>query len=381
MNLLTLHQPRRLVIGHGCSTQTVGLLADLAVRRVLLVTSKSVRPQLQPIVDAIRHSGAEIIEAPFVPAEPTLNFFQAILPPIRAKGPDAVLGVGGGSALDIAKLLAALINSGQDVRTVFGTDLLASRTLPLICLPTTAGTGSEVSPIAVLLDEVEELKKGVVSPMLVPDAALVDPALAVNLPPHLTAATGLDALTHCLEAYVNRFAHPLTDTYALQGIQLIAANLLPAVQDGKNLAARSALALGSLYGGLCLGPVGTAAIHALSYPLGGRFRVGHGAANALLLPHVARFNLHSAPERYATVARSLGVPAGKSAIETAERGVELLARLARDCGAPQTLSSLNIPRAAIPGMAAAAVQVTRLLKNNVRSVSETEAAAIYEAAF
>jgi alcohol dehydrogenase class IV len=238
-----------------------------------------------------------------------------------------------------------------------------------------------VSPNAILLDEADELKKGVVSPHLVPDAAYVDPQLSVSVPPAVTAATGLDALTHCIEAYANKFAHPIVDTYAREGIQLIASHLVRAVRDGHDLEARTALSLGSLYGGLCLGPVNTAAVHALSYPLGGRFHVAHGVSNALLLPHVLRFNLAAAPRRYADVAAALGVTRNGSDTSTAEQGVEFLSNLSKHCGVPQKLSELKIPHAAIPDMAKSAMQVTRLLKNNLRPLTEADAVRIYEAAY
>jgi alcohol dehydrogenase class IV len=267
------------------------------------------------------------------------------------------------------------------VAEVFGIGLLQGRELFLVCLPTTAGTGSEVSPNAILLDEADELKKGVVSPHLVPDAALIDPLLTLSVPAPVTAATGLDALTHCIEAYANKFAHPITDQYALQGIRLISANLLRAVRNGADAEARANLALGSLYGGLCLGPVNTAAVHALAYPLGGRFKMAHGVSNAVLLPNVLRFNFSAAPGRYAEVAVALGVERNPSALVMAERGVERLAELSRACGVPQRLSDFKIPRDAIPAMARAAMQVTRLLKNNLRPVTEADAAGIYEATY
>jgi alcohol dehydrogenase class IV len=167
----------------------------------------------------------------------------------------------------------------------------------------------------------------------------------------------------------------------LQGLKLISANLLRAVRNGNDLEARAALSLGSLYGGLCLGPVNTAAIHALAYPLGGRFRIAHGVANALLLPHVCRFNFSAAPGRYADISEALGLQRNGSDLTTAEHGVEFLAQLSRDCGVPQKLSDLDIPRQAIPPMARAAMQVTRLLKNNLRPLTEADATSIYNAAY
>lgn len=381
MNTVTLLQPPRIVFGNGCASQAAEFLLQIGANRVLLVTSKSVRSQVEFLVSALKAAGSEIVELGFIPTEPTVGFFEAALTESRAAKVDAVLAVGGGSVIDVAKLLAALIRGTQHVTEVFGINLLALRGLPIVCLPTTAGTGAEVSPNAILLDEASELKKGVVSPHLVADAAFVDPLLTVSVPPDVTAATGLDALTHCIEAYANKFAHPIVDNYALQGMKLISQNLLTAVRDGNNLDARAAVALGSLYGGLCLGPVNTAAVHALAYPLGGKFRIAHGVSNALLLPHVLRFNFSAAPERHAEIALALGEERGPSDLQTAEAGVEFLSQLSRDCGVPQKLSDLHIPRDEIPAMAKSAMLVQRLLKNNLRLISEADAIEIYEAAF
>lgn len=381
MNSVTLLQPPRIVIGDGCAPQCAEFFAQRGVKRVLLVSSTPVLPTLTGVMEALTQVGVAVVRSLTIDREPTREMFEQVLAVARKENIEAVLGIGGGSAIDVAKLVAALTHGKQDTSEVFGINLLASRALPLVCLPTTAGTGAEVSPNAILLDEADELKKGVVSPYLVPDAVFIDPRLTLTVPPAVTAATGLDALTHCIEAYANKFAHPVVDVYALQGIRLIAANLERAVRDGQDLEARGALALGSFYGGLCLGPVNTGAVHALSYPLGGRFHIAHGVANSLLLPHVIRFNAPAAENRYAEVALALGVPPGANAAATAERGVEFLAQLSRDCGVPQTLSELKIPRDAIPSLAQAALQVQRLLKNNPRPVTEPDAVGIYEAAF
>jgi alcohol dehydrogenase class IV len=187
----------------------------------------------------------------------------------------------------------------------------------------------------------------------------------------------MDALTHCLEAYTNKFAHPVVDVYALQGIRLIAANLLRAVKNGNDIEAREALALGSMYGGLCLGPVNTAAVHALSYPLGSEFHLSHGLSNAILLPAVMRFNICANPKKYAEVALACGVAPGATDEETALKGVEFIAQLSKDCGIPTTITELGIPASAVDGMAKAAMGVQRLLKNNPREVTEEDARGIY----
>ena len=377
---ISLSQPQRLVFGQGCAAESAPHLRRSGCRCAFLVTGPQTRGLAEILAEAIRREGlaTEIYDG--VNQEPTIAMFDAALAIARAVRPDAVVGIGGGSPLDVAKLVAALLDVGQSVEGLFGSDLLARRTTFLVCLPTTAGTGSEVSPNAILMDESSRLKKGVVSPYLVPDATFVDPLLTVSMPPAVTAATGMDALTHCIEAYTNRFAHPIIDLYALEGIRLIGANLQRAVENGSDLAARESVALGSMYGGLCLGPVNTAAVHALSYPLGGEFHVPHGVSNAVLLPHVMDFNAPACPDRSAEVAVSLGIAKAGTPLETARRGIERVQELARRCGVPLSLSDLGVPITAVPEMAEMAMQVTRLLKNNPRELTLGEAARIYERA-
>lgn len=381
MNIVTLLQPPRIVVGNGCAPQCADVLAQRDVRRVFLVSSTPVLPTVTPVLDALAAEGIACVQSPTIDREPDRALLSSALDAARTAEVDGVLGIGGGSAIDVAKLVAALLNNSQKLDEVFGINLLKSRALPLVCLPTTAGTGAEVSPNAILLDENEDLKKGVISPHLVPDAAFVDPLLTITVPPAVTAATGMDALTHCIEAFANNFAHPAVDIYALEGIRLISRSLRAAVANGNDLQARANLALGSLYGGLCLGPVNTAAVHALSYPLGGKFHIPHGVSNAVLLPSVLHFNLQAAPERYAEVAVALGVERNGSSSGTAERGFSRLVGLSRACGIPQRISELGIPRTAIPDMAQAAMKVTRLLKNNLRPLTEADAIRIYEAAY
>jgi alcohol dehydrogenase class IV len=380
MQPIRLLQPKRTFVGPGCADQCAEDLLELGAERVFLVTSPPIVGLAEPLAQALRQSKVEVTIYQGISVEPSVTTFKEAMAAARTVIPDAVIGFGGGSAMDVAKLVAAMYDGQQSVRDVFGIGHLSSRALHLACLPTTAGTGSEVSPNAILLDESEGLKKGIVSPHLVPDAAYVDPLLTVTVPPAVTAATGVDALTHCIEAYANRFAHPMIDLYALQGIRLISRSLLRAVRKGDDIEARTGVALGSYYGGLCLAPVNTAAVHALAYPLGGEFHVSHGVSNAVLLTPVLRFNLPAAPERYAEVALALGVEAGNSPFETAQRGLDRISELCRDCGIPSGLSELGVPEEAIPGLATAAMKVTRLLKNNLREVTAADAAAIYRAA-
>jgi alcohol dehydrogenase class IV len=371
---LTVHQVPKLVFGDGGLSAAGEHLRALGIKRPFIVTSPSGEAHAARL-----HSEAHIDLT--TSSEPTAGHFHRLLECARAFGPDAVIGLGGGSPLDAAKLVAALCNSPQALAEAWGIGNLASRNLPLICIPTTAGTGSEVSPNAILLDEAAESKKAVISPHLVPDAAFIDPVLALTVPAHVTAATGLDALTHCIEAYANNFAHPVTDTWALDGIRHIAGHLVTAVHEPGNLAARTHLALGSLYGGLCLGPVNTAAVHALSYPLGARHHIPHGHANAILLPHVLRFNLPAASERYAAVALALGADQEATPERTALAGLARLWQLIEGTGLEMRLSALRIAESEIPSLAAEGLAVTRLMRNNPCAISQQEAESIYIAAF
>lgn len=377
---LTLNNVRLVRFGTGILPRCAEDFAEIGATSVFIVTTPPTLGLCTPLVEALRARGIWVTLWSDLVGEPTISEFGTALAAARACGADAVVGLGGGSAMDVAKLVAALFGGVQQIMDVVGVDRLASRALPLACIPTTSGTGSEVTPIAILGDEAEDLKKGVVSPHLVPDAAYLDAALTVTMPPAVTAATGLDALTHCIEAYANRFAHPLVDVYALAGIKLIATHLERAVNDGHDLEARAAMLRASYYGGLCLGPVNTAAVHALAYPLGGEFHIAHGVANTLLLAHVLRFNLESAPDRYADIAHALGVKPSGDSLRDAEAGIAAIVTLSGRCHVELSMARHGVPADAIPRMAKAAMTVTRLLERNPRVLTEEDCARIYEAA-
>ena len=381
MKPITLLQPQKIVFGTGCIQTFVDDYKKMGLQRLFVLTAPPILPLIEEPLADLKAAGISIEVFQDIVAEPTVNDFKKILEVARQFKADSVVGIGGGSVLDVTKLVASLTYSDQQVEDCFGTGFIKKHGLWFACLPTTAGTGSEVSPNAILLDERDHLKKGIVSPFLIADAAYVDPKLTWTVPAKVTADTGMDALTHCIEAYTNKFAHPSVDIYALQGIRLIAAHLERAVKDGKDVEAREALAFGSLYGGLCLGPVNTAAVHALSYPLGGEFHIPHGLSNAILLPSVMKFNMTANVKRHAEVAVALGCQPGKDDEETARRGVDFIYRLAAAVGIPDKLTALRIPQTAVDGMAKAAMQVQRLLKNNPREVTEQDAINIYNSLY
>lgn len=377
---LVLHNVRTIRLGQGVAEACAVDMAEAGCSRVVIVTGAPIRALCGGVEKAFSAAGCVVEVLAANDGEPTLADLDSALDLAGRFGADGIVGLGGGSAMDVAKLVAALADGQQAFADVVGTDLLRRRQLPLACIPTTAGTGSEVTPIAIIEDTEAQLKKGVVSRYLVPDFAYLDPELTRSMPKGVTAATGIDALTHCIEAYANRFSHPLVDQWALEGIRLIGRYLERACADGNDMEARAGMLRASHLGGQCLGPVNTAAVHALAYPLGGEFHIAHGAANALLLPHVLRFNLDAAPSRYADIAVALGCARGTSDHETAGKGVERLEELSETIGLQRRLSDFGISPNAIPHMAAAAMTVQRLLMRNPREVTEADALGIYQAA-
>ncbi|MBS1504670.1 MAG: iron-containing alcohol dehydrogenase, partial [Bacteroidetes bacterium] len=279
---LSMHFPGKLVFGNGSLSDLPAEVAATGSKKALVITIEPLLTALQSFFDELKSSGIAVSVNTGITQEPYYSDFEKLLTEAETINPDIIIGIGGGSVLDVAKLTAALTGNRQPLNAIAGIGLLKSRYKKLVCVPATSGTGSEVSPNAILIDDADDQKKGIISPHLVPDMVYVDPLLTISVPPAITAATGLDALTHCLEAYTNKFALPFIDMYAYEGMRLIAANLVKAVKNGSDKQARSQVAMGSLLGGFCLGPVNTAAVHALSYPLGSMFHLAHGLSNALL---------------------------------------------------------------------------------------------------
>jgi alcohol dehydrogenase len=380
-DILKISFPGKLVFGKGTLAQLPDEITALSAGKVLIVTITPLLNQVNPLIATLEEKGVKVTVNTSITNEPSFADVQQMLNEVKGFNPDVVVGIGGGSVLDVAKLIAALLDNQQGLKDIVGIGFLKSRPKKLICLPATSGTGSEVSPNSILVDETDNQKKGFISPFLVPDIVYVDPLLTMSVPPAITAATGLDALTHCLEAYTNLFAHPLIDVYAFEGMRLIAAHIVTAVQNGNDEEARTQVAMGSLLGGFCLGPVNTAGVHALSYPLGSTFHLAHGLSNALLLPYIMEFNYVAAPKRYADVAIALGCEREADDVKTALKGIDKIRSLISACGIPARLRDVNIPKEAIPQMAVDAMKITRLLKNNPRPITEADAIDIYNAAY
>ncbi len=377
MRAISLLQPQKLVFGEEALKQFTEDTLASGRKKVWILIAAPLVAALEDSVESIRKAGIAVEMAVYEAGEPTFSLYEEYLEKARNFGAESVVGIGGGSVLDLAKIIAAMQDSAQQLDNFVGINLLPGRTTHMVCIPTTSGTGSEVSPNAILLDESTLEKKGIISPFLVPDATYIDPLLTLDLPPKITAETGIDALSHCIEAFTNKFSHPMVDDYALRGISLIGRNLHKAYENGKDLNARSAVALGSMYGGLCLGPVNTAAVHALSYPLGGKYHVPHGLANAVLLPEVMSYNMNADLEKHAQIAIAMGAEEGESLKETAQNGVDKVRELVSLCNIPQNLSELGVQKEDVGELTGLAMKVTRLLKNNPKELTVQDAENIY----
>ena len=377
MEPIQIHFPKNLVFGDHCYDDFIHSFAGSSMNGICIIADPNVMKPVSELIGLLDKQGIRSLVYSDIANEPTIQDFNKILNQSEAHQIEAVIGIGGGSILDVAKLLAAQYRSEQNVTDVIGQGKLHGRDLFLACIPTTAGTGSEMSPNAILLDESDYQKKGIISPFLVPDSACIDPVLTYTVPPYITASTGIDAFTHCLEAYANRHANPVTDLYALEGIKRIYRSLETTCKDGSNKEARSDVALGSMYGGMCLGPVNTAAVHALAYPLGGEYHIPHGISNALLLPHVLRANLNDGIERYAKIAEATGISGISDRKELAQTGIEHIADLCKRIGIPEYLDDFHIPVEDVPKMAESAMKVQRLLKNNLHELTVSEVEDIY----
>jgi alcohol dehydrogenase class IV len=383
MNPFTFNTTPSLRMEAGLAGELGKITRPICGDRVLLVTDPGMMATglVQQATDGLRAAGVAVTLFDQVQADPPESIVLHAAQ--QARGVTGVIGFGGGSSLDVAKLAALLAASGQPLAEAYGIGNAQGPRLPLVLVPTTAGTGSEVTPISIVTTGASE-KMGVVSPLLLPDLALLDPELTLGLPAHVTAATGIDAMVHAIEAYasVNANNNPISRALAVEALGLMGRMLLRAVQKPHDLEARTGMLLGSMLAGQAFANSPVAAVHALAYPIGGHYKVPHGLSNALVLPHVLRFNAQVAPEAYAELLPHVfpDLPAMNVA-EGAMKFAQGMADLSQACGLEQGLREMGIAREALPKLARDAMNQTRLLVNNPRPVDEAAAMQIYEAAW
>lgn len=357
--------------------------------RVLFVTDQGLRAigLEKPAIASLEAAGAEVTVFDAVEADPSLATLQAATEAAKTCNPTGIVGFGGGSSMDVAKLTALLAGSGEDIDEAWGVGNAKGPRLPLVLIPTTAGTGSEATPVSIITVGENE-KRGVSSPLLLPDLAVLDADLTLGLPAPITAATGIDAMVHAIEAYASKNANnnPVSSMLAREALVLLGANIETVVNEPGNRDARQSMLLGSMLAGMAFGNSPVAAVHALAYPIGGMFHIPHGLSNALVLPHVLDFNIaeesNTSWRHYSELA-PLAFPAlaGEPSPDKAKAFVAELADLSKRLGLPPRLRDCGIGEDALPVMAADAMKQTRLLVNNPREVGEADALAIYRAAW
>ncbi len=374
-------QPKTLITGVGALDQLGIEAKKLNGSKILVITDQGVSEcgmcvdVEKPLVDA----GLEVDLYDKAVPEPPMSTIEEIVRIVEKGGYDLIVGFGGGSPIDVAKAAAVLPHTGDTVYDYVGTDQVKKKGLPIIAIPTTAGTGSECTAIAIFANEKLNVKQGLVSPFLMPNVALIDPELTVSCPPNVTAASGMDALIHNIEAYISVNATMHTDSLAYEGIKLISQSIRTAVFDGTNMWARDAMAMGSMMGGIAFGNAGVGAVHALSYPIGGMFHVPHGVANTMVLPWAMDYNKLACLRWMRQVGEAMGENmSGLSDREAADKTVEALRLLAVDLNVPQYLSDVDIPESAIPDLVEGAMTQTRLWNNNPRKFTREDMEQVYK---
>lgn len=356
-------------------------LLNLPIKHALLITQPALvaAGAVEKVEKALEAVGITVDLTTDVEPEPTLeNIERVFSETVGVKDYDVLIGLGGGSILDTTKLLSVLKTNDTALENLLGTDLVEKAGLPTILIPTTSGTGAEVTPNAIVTLPEQELKIGVVSRYLLPNLVLIDPTLTTGLPKPITAATGMDAFTHALESYISNKANPISDMFALESIRLITANIVTAYQNGADLDAREKMLIGSMYGGMALTAAGTAAVHAMAYPLGGKYKIAHGVANSMLLPHVTQFNMDAMVDRLASVAGPMGIDTKNlSSEEAAQAVVDKIKELTTVLEIPQDLREYGVEEESIESMAVAALEVKRLMDNNPKTLDKEDVKSIY----
>lgn len=380
MSTYTLLNAGRIIAGAGSIESIKDVAADLAAEKVLIITDKGVAGAglIAKPKAILEGAGIEVSVLDDTPPEPDVDQVNALFAAARPHAPQLVVGIGGGSAMDVAKIVAVLLNNDVSLRDLLNKAPIARRGVPTLMVPTTAGTGSETTPNSIVLVPEDELKVGIVSPKLMPDCVILDPELTLGLPPAITASTGMDALCHAIECYTSKKGNPFSEMLALRAISLIMRSIRKAFTNGKDLDARQDMLLGAMYGGMCIATSSTTAVHALAYPLGGKYRIAHGISNAILLPFVMRFNAVGNEQKFHDVAEAMGLDVASASPQQASAAVvDALFALNRDLEIPADLKRWNITAADLDTLVEGAAKVTRLLDNNPRPMDNADIRAIY----
>lgn len=382
MSIAAFKIANKLITGAAAIEQLAAELTRLSINNPLIVTDAILVKSGTVDLALAQLGGRAYGIFDQVKPEPEISIVEDCTHAYRQGGHDGLIGLGGGSAIDIAKGVGAFVGHDGPLAELFGVDQVKRKGPPLIAIPTTAGTGSEVTNVAIFSDKLAQLKKGIVSDYLLPDVALVSPVMTLTCPRSVTAASGVDALVHAIESYLSVNRSLITDSLALGAIKLIVKSLPKAYANPADLIAREHMATASLMAGMAFGNAGVGAVHALAYPLGGRFNIAHGVSNALLLPYVMAWNKMACVERFRDIAEAMGLRVEHMSDEdAANQAVQAMADLCEAVDIPKGMRSFNVPEDAIPAMAEEASKIDRLMRNNPRKLTAADIEKIYRAAY
>ena len=388
LNNFTFNTTSGIRFGNGTSKSCVPEISQRLGPNILFITDKDLMSLklTEPTLIELNKLSSKVEVFQDVEADPSLKTLMNAIEIGKKNEITGVIGFGGGSSMDVAKLTSLILGSNENIEEAWGVSNAKGPRLPLILVPTTAGTGSEVTPISIITVGEEE-KKGVSSPIILPDIAILDPELTVGLPAHTTAATGIDAMVHAIEGYAsaNKNNNPISKMIAVEALKLLGGSIEKAVFEGSNIEARGNMLLGAMLAGKSFANSPVAAVHALAYPIGGTYHVPHGLSNALVLPYVLRFNIsyQNASKLYSEIAPIVfpDIDTSTSTQDISSKFIEKLSDLSSELGLEQRLRDLNIPETACETMASDAMKQTRLLINNPREISEKDAFDIYRSAW
>ncbi|PRA90021.1 hypothetical protein CQ056_12010 [Peribacillus simplex] len=371
-------------VGVGAFTTLVKEIEELGAKKVAIVSDKGLEKVgvVQKVLDHIKPLSVPTITYTEISGEPTFQLLKEAVRTLDAEKCDVIIGIGGGSALDVAKATAALCGKEDITSYLNGEKVVKSRAVKCILLPTTSGTGSEVTMNAIFGDEEQQVKRGIVSPVFLPDVAIIDPELTISCPARVTAASGVDAFTHAIESYIATKATPLTKVYSEKAMKLFPSNITKAVHNGNDLDARTGMSWVSSLAGVALANAGVGAVHALAYPLGGKYHIEHGVANALLMPFVFEVIGKTCTEEMMKVASFLQLGDFKSQPSEALKAVvDYMYQLLEDLDLPTSLSELGIEEDSLPMLAEQAAKIDRLLSNTPYKLNEQKILGIYQSSF
>ncbi len=376
-----LMMPPAVYSGENALDNLEAILGKNGVKKLAVFTDKGVEGAglLDAPMARVRASGVEYVVLDELPPEPTYAQAQKLVDQFRASGADFILAVGGGSVMDTAKLAGILATDAYGVKDLLDNPGMAVKCVKSVMVPTTAGTGAEATPNAIVAVPEKEVKVGIVNPAMIADYVILDAVMIKNLPRKIAASTGVDALCHAIECFTSNKANPFSDLFALQALDMILNNIEKACDDPAAMAEKNAMLLASFYAGVAITASGTTAVHALSYPLGGKYHIAHGVSNAMLLVPVMRFNESACREKFAA-AYDRCVHAGGGCATVEEKSAWIIRRLeeiVRHLDIPTSLAQFGVPGDDLEVLVEAGMGVQRLLVNNMREVTPADARAIY----